>query len=175
MAAPTPFQNGKIYKLVNRNDPNELYIGSSVNELRKRFAWHKNACAQGSTTTLYMRMRELGVTEFRIVLLEAWPCNNRDELRQREDHWIVQLNPRLNMKRAFLTDAEKLESAHAANKEYREANPEFWSERAKSYHEANKNKIHARKSEKVKCEHCDAVVSKACLARHRRLKHFDLE
>jgi group I intron endonuclease len=174
MAAPAMYQNGKIYKLVNSNDPNEFYVGSTKNELRKRLHGHKEACKGGELSTVYQRMRELGPDDFHIVLLEAWPCNSKDELRQREDHWIVQLQPKLNMKRAFMTGAEKVEATHAANKAYREANPEYWSERAKSYHAANKDKIHARKSEKIKCDHCSDFISRACMARHRRLKHFDL-
>ena len=174
MAAPQAYASGKIYKEVNINDPDEFYVGSSKNELRKRHNDHK-ACSKDplNTAALYVRMREIGCDNFRIVLLEEWPCDTKDQLRAREDHWIVQLKPKLNVKRAFLTEAEKLENHLQNNKEYREDNPVFWSERAKSYHAANKEAIHARKSEKKKCPDCSAMISSACMARHKRLKHFD--
>jgi len=165
------YQNAKIYKILNDNDPNDFYIGSTKNELRKRWGWHRTCVVQNQSTRLYDRMRELGRDNFHIVLLEAWPCKSRDHLRQREDHWIVQLKPTLNKNRAFLTEEENIENRIAANKQYREENPEYWKERAKVYHADNKEKIHALKSALKQCEVCSEWITSACYARHKRLKH----
>ena len=126
MATDNVFENAKVYKIVNQNDPDEFYVGSTKNELRKRWGDHKSYMMRKDKPTdsvLYCRMKELSTECFRIVLLEPWPCKSRDELRQREDHWIQQLKPRLNMHRAFVGREERLELNRTLNKEYREANP----------------------------------------------------
>lgn len=45
---------------------------------------------------LYKFMREHGVENFTIELLEEFPCQSRKELGKREQHWIDTLQPSLN-------------------------------------------------------------------------------
>lgn len=95
------YTNSKIYKIVN--DINgEIYIGSTANTLSKRMCCHKYyATKLGKTSKIYSFIRELGVSHFRIVLIEAFQCSNRDELRRKEQQYIDELNPSLNMYGSF--------------------------------------------------------------------------
>jgi hypothetical protein len=74
--------NGKIYTLFN--EKNEMvYVGSTCRTLKTRFRDHRHYNAK-----------------WRIQLHEAYPCDSRFELEQREEHWRLKLNPRLNKNRA---------------------------------------------------------------------------
>ncbi len=156
MAAATDnkrYQDGRVYKLVNQNDPNEIYVGSTVRSLRTRLAGHRADMENGATSTLYWRMQQLGFAKFSIQLIEAWPCASRTELRKREQYWITQLEPSLNMERAFTTKEERQKDNNQG---------------CKLYYQANKAVIKARKAEKIQCEKCQTLVARACMARHRR-------
>lgn len=56
------------------------------------------------------------------------------------------------------------------DKKYREAHKEERNEYKKKYYEQNKAEITSKKSEKVTCEVCNAVVIKSDIARHRKSK-----
>ena len=96
------FANGKIYAAVNAAHTNELYIGSTAYPLLcQRFRMHTYAHCHGLTATLAPLMAKPGA---RIVLVEAFPCTCRLQLRQREQYWMDLLQkhgvPLLNKIRA---------------------------------------------------------------------------
>lgn len=94
------YSNSKIYKLVNDvND--EIYVGSTASTLTKRLYGHKYSVKRGKTSKIYSFMRDLGLEHFRIVLIEAFECKNKDELRKREQYYIDELKPCLNMCGAY--------------------------------------------------------------------------
>ena len=103
------YANGKIYKIVNKNDPEEFYVGSTKNHLHVRWQGHKNKMKEIPDYLLYQRMHELGFDCFHMVLIEDHPCDNIYQLRQRENYWICELKPKLNKIRAYLTDEERAE------------------------------------------------------------------
>lgn len=148
---------GQIYKVVNKNNPDEFYIGSTRNTLRVRWADHKKSMkSEHFRGLLYVRMRELGFDCFSMVLVEDWPCDNKDQLRQREDYWIRTLRPTLNMTRAYLTPEDRQEyrvqiRAHRVEKDraWREANKETIAESKRLKREAHKLEISA---EELKAE-----------------------
>ena len=75
------YQNGKIYKLIC-DDPSLVYIGSTCQKyLNSRLSAHKYTYNHCKTTT----SRELfEVGGVKIVLIELFKCNTRDELLNRE-------------------------------------------------------------------------------------------
>ena len=99
---PTFYNNSKIYKIVNSFD-NLIYIGSSTNTLPKRFAQHKIAARKNPEQRVYAHLNEVGWENVRIVLVEAFSCANKDELRAREQHWMDTLHPSLNKNSAVET------------------------------------------------------------------------
>ncbi len=94
------YSNGKIYKLVNSVDE-EIYVGSTANSLYKRKGGHR-ATARRNTSRVYAHLNEVSWENVRIVLVEEFPCENRDQLRQREQYWIDELQPSLNMTAAYV-------------------------------------------------------------------------
>lgn len=94
------YANGKIYKLVNNVDA-EIYVGSTTNGLARCKAVHKSI-ARIKSWRVVIHLNEVGWENVRIVLVEEYPCENRDQLRQREQYWIDELQPSLNMSAAYV-------------------------------------------------------------------------
>ncbi len=105
------YQNGKIYRIINDVD-NEEYVGSSCSPLWKRWGDHKSICNKGNNRKLYKHIRNIGVENFKIVLIENWPCKNKDELTAREQHYIDQLKPSLNFQNAKGFDFQREKERH---------------------------------------------------------------
>ena len=79
------YQNSKIYSIKNTlND--EIYIGSTTVSLSQRMTKHRASlkCEKRGKCLLYQRMKELGVDNFYITLVEKYPCNDIEELRAKE-------------------------------------------------------------------------------------------
>jgi len=123
---PYDFSNGKIYKLVC-DVSDSFYVGSTTTALSKRRFQHSHHPMPG----VKLLFDEIGWKELKIVLVEAWPCNNNEELRQRERYWYDKLKPDLNRKRPHVTTAEKRVYHAAYDLEYR-AKPGA-AEKAKAY------------------------------------------
>lgn len=82
---PVNYQLAKIYNIVNTiNDT--IYFGSTAQKLlSSRMTCHRRLATEPDRTSrLYEAMRKLGVDNFRIVLVHAFPCNSKDELEAEE-------------------------------------------------------------------------------------------
>jgi group I intron endonuclease len=79
------YKNGRIYKLLNRID-DECYVGSTCQPLSKRMVYHRWDATRPKRQhyPLYTKMKEYGIENFYIELIEAYPCENNEELRKRE-------------------------------------------------------------------------------------------
>ena len=109
---------------------NEIYVGSTTKTLKLRMQQHKSI-SQKSNCKLYIKVRELGVENFSIELLENVLYDNITELRIKEQHYIELLNPNLNKKNA---KSEPIKILYLSN-------PELYLAKSKLYYQANKEKI----------------------------------
>jgi len=136
------YQNGRIYLI---RGGNEVYYGSTTQPLSVRMAKHrskyknnKNKC---KSVVLFLKF---GVDNCSIELVEAFPCNSREELHAREGHWIRN-NPCVNMCIPGRTPAEYYEDNHEKiierNTKHYEANKPQILERMAKHYEANKAQI----------------------------------
>lgn len=79
------FTQGKIYKIVNSvND--KIYVGSTCSKLCKRMVAHRS-CANSKRdkdTKFYKSMNEIGVENFKIILIKDYPCDNYAQLLAEE-------------------------------------------------------------------------------------------
>ena len=91
---------GKVYKLVNTVD-NQIYVGSTVSPLSKRFHGHKTDARKPSTRRVMTHLLSIGWENVRIILIENYTCLSKEELRAREQYYIDLLRPSLNMSLAF--------------------------------------------------------------------------
>ena len=126
------YKNGKIYCIRNTIS-NDVYVGSSCEPyLSKRMVKHRSSAKANDrdrNMLLYQKMRELGVENFYIELLENYPCDSKDQLRAREGHYI----------REIATLNKRIETR--TDKEWREDNKEYIQEWRKRHYENNKESI----------------------------------
>ena len=90
------YQNGKIYA-IKSNSGDKIYVGSTTKEYlsarmsehRRMFkAWEKG---NGNRCTSHELFSPYGVENCYIELIELFPCNTKDELLMRENHYIRSL------------------------------------------------------------------------------------
>jgi len=141
------YSNGKIYMITSSNGP--VYIGSTINKLTKRFDDHKRE--QNCTSKIH-----IGTADSEIKLIEKYPCNNKNELLEREKYWINKIeccnhnNPIIN---------------HNEFLEYQ-----------KEYYENNKNNILQKRKEyrekEVHC-YCGRIIGQTKYSSHLKTTiHF---
>ena len=94
----TEYSKTKIYKIESHLG-DKIYVGSTAREyLSQRFQGHKNAYKRWKekkderTMTSFILFEEYGIENCKIVLIETYPCNNKDEKNAREGHFIKELN-----------------------------------------------------------------------------------
>ena len=99
------YKNGKIYQILNTEN-NKVYIGSTCTQLSRRMVHHRK-CSLSMSSLLYDEMKNLGIDKFYIELLEAFPCNNKDELIARENALIRERGTALNSLSSYKAKAKK--------------------------------------------------------------------
>jgi hypothetical protein len=96
----------------------DFYIGSTKN-FYKRYHVHKTNCIQASVQKLYIEMNKNGgFSNYEMVIIEKFPCANRQQKHMREQYHIDCLGPKLNTIRAFRTNNERLNEMKDYNKVY---------------------------------------------------------
>jgi hypothetical protein len=139
-----------IYKLVKNDDFNNtnIYVGSTIDFTSRKYR-HKSRCCNKNDKSynikLYQTIRENGGwSEWNMIEIEKYPCNDNREAESREEYWRSELNAILNSKRAFITEEQK-KQYHIYNadklKEKRIDNADKISKRNKQYRIDNADKI----------------------------------
>jgi len=176
---------GKIYKLYSKQQ-NITYIGSTaMYYLSQRLVTHKsshkrylNNKSKSSYTTSF---KILECEDYKIELLENYPCANKKQLKDRERYYIEN-NECVNKCIPNRTHAEYNKKWYQDNKErileqtkeYNKANVEHKKEYDKKYREVNVEYYKERASQKVVCK-CGCQVRKGDIAKHLKTKkHLDL-
>ncbi len=153
------YSKGKVYRLCH--GPITVYIGSSVMPLNKRMNKHNSAARKGKTCRIYQYMREIGIENVRIVLIENWPCTSKMELVQREQYWMdhaknVFPNVDLkNMLNAYISEEDKRLQMFQYNHS--------------EVGRARNTRCEPRRLETIQCHCCHSVVRKN-IARHKKSK-----
>ena len=165
------YQNGKIYKLVGGN---KTYYGSTCEKhLKTRLAQHKYERKRTDILYKCSSQQVLDEPDCDIYLVEAYPCNNKDELRAREGYYIhnfecVNKNIAGRSKQEYYK-THKVQIIANVNK-WREENKAHCKARnAKKYLE-NKEAIKAKRSEQFVCE-CGKTYTAHHKARHQKTKY----
>ncbi len=188
---------GKIYRIVSNHTEN-VYVGSTCRPLSERMAKHRGNYRMhlAGARIKYTSYEILQYDGAEIILIENFPCNNKEELLRRERFHIEGTPNCINLVVPGRTDAEY----RAANREkmieyqkiYREnhqeqakinkanhyiANREAIKAKHKAYQEANKDEIAEQRKKVIECE-CGGTVSSQHLARHQKSRkhrdHFNL-
>jgi hypothetical protein len=170
------YEKSKIYRIVC-NTTGLQYVGSTVRPLCKRLSCHKKdykrwQADKGQSYTTSFKVLENG--NYDIVLVEEYPCDNKEQLHKRERYWIEQLDcvnkfvPARTSKEYYEANVDKVK---AKDKAYYETNREVVLAKRKAYYEVNRESALKRLASPTTCE-CGCTVRRDSLARHRRsLEH----
>ena len=93
---PIDYSLSKIYKIepLNPDDESDVYIGSTCEPtLARRMSGHRRDYSRWKKgtfgkVTVFKLFEKYGVDNCNIVLVEKFPCNNKDELYMREAYYI---------------------------------------------------------------------------------------
>lgn len=193
------YQNGKIYKLWSpQGEEDEIYIGSTCDELHKRKNQHKKKTNNCNSKILFQKYDDV-----RIELIQEYPCNSKAELIKKEGEHIRNNNclnkiiPCRTYKEYYENNKDKWNKYYENNKEkikeyqkewrennkeviadygkeYRENNKKIIADYRKEYYENNQEQILQKMKEKITCK-CGCIVRKSDLPRHKRTnKHLGL-
>ena len=156
------YQDGKIYRI---DGGGLTYVGSTTNKyLSTRLAKHKNHYKRyldGKSENYYTSFEIIKTGEYKIELIEMFPCNSKDELNAREGHYIRQM------------DCVNALIAGRTKKEWYENNKEHVVAQKKQYRENNKQAISTRANQKHTCE-CGGRYTNRNKSTHlKSLKHLN--
>ena len=144
MATTNKYSKGKIYKLINDVDDKE-YVGSTIQTLAQRKGSHKKDAVKKPHTRAYQHLNKIGWDNVKIILVENYPCDNKEELTAREAYWIRELKAELNKVIPSRTKKEYYqehkEDILAKEKAKYQENKETILEKSKVYRENNKEKV----------------------------------
>ncbi len=170
----TSYQNGKIYKIEDVGG-NLCYIGSTTKQyLSQRMTWHRGdytkfLAGKHNMVTVFNIFEQYGIENCKIVLIELYPCDSKDELRKREAHFITTLDC-VNKCVPGRTQAQYYQD----NKEKKKEEKRLWYEKNKDKVKArvlqNKDKIKANNAITINCD-CGAVHQKGGRSYHIKSLH----
>ena len=168
------YANTIIYKLVHKDDLNDenIYTGHTTH-FRNRKYEHKKACNNPKSKEYnqkkYQYIRENGGwDEWLMIEIEKYPCKDSHEATARERVIQTELKATLNMCIAGRTQNEwyvdNRDNILKYKKQYRQKNRDTLNEIQKKYSQDNRE----RYLEKITCEHCGSIISRANIAKHKK-------
>ena len=136
------YKNGKIYKIISEQT-DRIYIGSTCVTLSQRLAQHKQDINRRKCKISSEEI--LKFNDAKIVLIELFPCNSKEELLAREQYYLDM----------FKTIKTNNYNAKGINKnrdkelreKYRQQDPDKYKEKSKKYYQNNKEKESLRKKQ----------------------------
>lgn len=189
---------GTVYKIICLENPNIIYIGSTITTLSRRMSKHRSGfktwiSEKKGCVSIYPYFQELGIDKFKIVELERYEVEDKQQLFKYEQEWIDKTEC-VNKHRSYLSDDERKEYYKEykklnidnikfyyennkdlileRQKSYYEKNKEIILEKNKSYYEENRNDILEKKKfyhkQKVNCTNCNKEMSRNSLYKHNK-------
>ena len=151
------YQDAKIYKLIN-TEGTLCYIGSTTQKLSLRKAHHhgdyRRLKNNKGTYLSSFEIYEDDEHDCKIILLEAYPCDSKEELGKRERYYIES------------TECVNKNRPTRTKKEWRIDNKDIIKKYSKEYRSINKERIDKRETDYVDCE-CGSKYP-----RYRKCRHF---
>ena len=171
---PIDYAKTIIYKLVHKDDlyDENIYTGHTT-DMRNRRYKHKSDCYNTNILDYnqkkYKYIRENGGwDEWLMIEIEKYPCKDVHEAVARERVVQTEMKAKLNTLIAGRTRNEwrqdNREKILKYKKQYRQENHDTLNEKAKKYSQDNRE----RYLEKIPCEHCGSMISRANIATHKK-------
>ena len=153
------YNNACVYKIYNKLNPEEFYIGSTILSLTRRFQNHKSKTVKKTRISLYDCMLEKGFDNFDIELVCCYEtCENQKQLKMLEQEVMDELKPTINKNRAISTEKDK--------KIWKDNNREKHNEYSKQWRIINKERTRTN----FLCE-CGKYTNIHSKLRHEKSKH----
>ncbi len=167
------YSKGKVYTIRNKNDDNQIYVGSTIQSLAVRLGGHKKNSKREECMMkkLYIQINN-DWDNWYIELYENYPCNSKEELHKREGE-IIRLIGTLNSniagrdrKQHYIENTDKLKEKM---KQYQIENADKLKEYTRQYYIENANKILRKQKEKNSCD-CGSYINNGNFSRHLKTK-----
>ena len=137
------YKNSRIYE-IRCNMTNKIYYGSTIQYyLCDRLKQHKSnfkRWLKDNNSGYCSSFEIIKNGDYKIILVENFECKSKDELRQREQHYIDN-NECINKISSYLTEERKKEKHRERNKKRYYENKDKIKKYYKQYREDNKDKI----------------------------------
>jgi hypothetical protein len=92
------FNKAKIYKIFTDD---QCFIGWTTLSIDKRYKSHISKAKKFPERDIYKHFEKAGWDKVKIEIIEDYPCESSFELRTREQYWIDELQPSLNVTKAI--------------------------------------------------------------------------
>ena len=138
---------GKIYKIINKDFPDKVYYGSTIQELHKRLSTHRRTKLNFCSSKILMNGNE------EIILIQTKMYNDKYELLNREK-WFIQNFKCINKYLPNLTDEEKLYNNRLSSKKAYQKNKIERITKNKKNYEKNKEDKNSKNRRRVICPCC---------------------
>lgn len=145
------YGNARIYKIepVCDHQENEVYYGSTCQSLSKRMAAHRGCYKRWCDgkhykTSVYDIFELYGVENCKIILVESYPCESKEELEAKEAFYIRKnlcVNKIIPGRTRKVYCYDNKEKIAEYQKVYHDDNKEIISVNLKAYYRDNKEKI----------------------------------
>jgi hypothetical protein len=139
------YQLGKIYKITS-DQTDKIYVGSTTRvRLSERMSEHRRDSIKENRAGKNVSSKEImKYGDAKIILIETYPCNSKDELNAREQYYIeLYKTVCVNKQKAYVLD-KKLNKIQNHVKYYNEHKEEI-KQKVKTYYENNTEKINDTK------------------------------
>ena len=173
---PNKYINGKIYKIIN-NINDKIYIGSTIQTLAQRFYEHKRRAISEKNRVIYNAINKIGIENFKIILMEKFSCNSKEELVAREAYFIKEFNTSKNGYNRVIPKRTNYEwykdnKEHVIDyiREWGKKNKEKVNNYKKKWEKENKEKIRLRQAQRILCETCKYNIRRGDKAVHNKTK-----
>jgi len=153
------YQNSKIY-IIRSNSTQTVYVGSTVRKLSERMSCHRTRY-KGKRDTSSSELIKHG--DAYIELIEAYPCNSKEELLRREGEVMRATENTVNKNVAGRTKKQWREENKIEIKQYRVDHKAEIDVQQKQY----KGKI-------IRCE-CGIELTRGNIPRHKKSKSHKTE
>jgi hypothetical protein len=130
---PIDYSKGKIYKIESLST-GLVYIGSTCQPLSVRLGGHSRDFKQYKNGTKHFTtsFKVLECDDYKILLIEDYPCDRKEQLLAREGEWIRKI------------DCVNKIIPGRTDKQYRRDNDDKIKEYGKQWRQDNANKINAK-------------------------------
>ena len=175
---PINYANCIIYHFICKDASIvDTYVGHTTNFVERKGA-HKTICSSEMNKLhqlkIYQNIRANGGwTNWEMMPLEEFPCENKTQARIREQYWIDKLQAQMNTNRAFQTEEQKKEQIQEYIKLYRNEHQTEIKKYDKQYYDEHRDKKQIYARQKITCA-CGIIHTQSNKTIHLRSeKHME--